>query len=103
MGNLELAGDLELVIGLKPHPRHVDVTPFGCVYLLRCVHALFVVVGNTRRSGPSADELAVLALPIYSSHQNVIAFSQMRQSCLDCRARLGDDDRRRRVAPFLPG
>ena len=45
-----------------------------------CVHVLFVVVGNTPRPGPSADELAVLALCGYSSHQNVIAYREMRQS-----------------------
>ena len=26
----ELAGDLELVIGVNPHPRRVDVARFGC-------------------------------------------------------------------------
>ena len=30
LGNLEeLAGSLELVIGVKPHPRHVDVAQLG--------------------------------------------------------------------------
>ena len=67
--NLEkLAGDLELVIGVKPHPRHVDVAQFGCDQVLHCVHVLFVVIGNTPRSGPSVHELAVLALPGYPSH-----------------------------------
>ena len=79
--NLEkLAGDLELVIGVKPHPRHVDVAQFGCDQVLHCVHVLFVVVGNKPRSGPSAHELAVLASPGYSSHQNAIAYREMRQS-----------------------
>ena len=68
-----LAGDLELVIGVNPHPRHVDVAQFGCNQVLHCVHVLFDVVDNRSRSGPSAHELAVLALPGYSSHQNIIA------------------------------
>ena len=64
MENLEeLAGDLELVIRVKPHPRHVDVAQFGCDQVLHCVHVLFIVVGNAPQSGPSAHELAVLALP----------------------------------------
>ena len=73
MENLEdLAGDLELVIGVKPHPRHVDVAQFGCDQMLHCVHVLFIVVGNTPRSGLSAHEIGVLALPGHSSHQNII-------------------------------
>ena len=48
--------------------------------MLHFVHVLFVVVGNTPRPGPSAHELAVLALLGYSSHQNVIAYGEMRQS-----------------------
>ena len=75
----ELADNLELVIGVKPHPRHVDVAQLGCDQVLQCVHVLFVVDGNTPRSGPSAHELAVLALPGYRSHQNVIAYREMRQ------------------------
>ena len=67
----ELAGDLELVIGVKPHPHRVDIAYFGCDQVLHCVHALFVVVGNTPRSGPRAQELAALALPKHSSNQNV--------------------------------
>ena len=64
--------------------------------------SLFVVVGNTPRSGPSAHELAVLALPEYSSHQNVINYSEVQQSLA---ATIGgtDDDWRRRVAAPLPG
>ena len=35
MENLEeLGGDLELVIGVKPHPYHVDVAQFGCDQVL---------------------------------------------------------------------
>ena len=63
LDNRELTGDLELVIGVKPHLRHVDVVQFGCNEVLHCVHVLFVVVGNMPRSRPSAHELAVLALP----------------------------------------
>ena len=71
-GKLEdLAGDLELVNGVKPHPHRVDVAQFGCDQVLHCVHALFVVVGNTSRSGPRVQELAALALPEHSIHQNV--------------------------------
>ena len=45
MENLEeLASDLELVIGVKPHPYHVDVAQFGCGQVLHCVHVRFVVV-----------------------------------------------------------
>ena len=77
----ELAGDLELVIGLKPHFRHMDVAQFACDQVLHRIHVLFVVVGNTTRSGPSAHEPAVLALPGHTSHQNVIAHREMRQ-CL---------------------
>ena len=58
----------------------MDVAQFGCEQVLHCVHVLFVVVGNTPRPGPSAHELAVLALPGYSNHQNVIAYREMRQS-----------------------
>ena len=75
MENLEdLVGDLELVIGVKPHPRHADIAQFGCDQVLLCVPVLVVVFGNTQRTSPSAHELAVLALPEYSSHQNVIAY-----------------------------
>ena len=83
----ELVGDLELVIGVNPHPRHVDVPQFGCDQVLHCVHVFFVVVGNTPRSGQSAHELAMLALPRYSSHQNVIAYREMRQSLTGTAAR----------------
>ena len=76
----ELDGDLELVIGVKPHPCHVDVAQFGCDQVLHCVHVLFVVVGNTPRSDPSGHEPAVLAVPGYSIHQNIIAYREMRQS-----------------------
>ena len=80
-GKLEdLAGDLELVNGVKPHPHRVDVAQFGCDQVLHRIHVLFVVVGDTPRSGPSADELAVLALPGHSNHQNIIAYLDMRQS-----------------------
>ena len=44
--NLELAGDIELVIGVNPHPRHVDIAQFGCDQVLHCVHLLFVVIGS---------------------------------------------------------
>ena len=64
----ELAGDLELVIA-----------QFGCDQELRSVHVLFVVVGNPPRSDPSGAALALLALPGYSSHQNIIATREMRQ------------------------
>ena len=40
----EPAGDLELVIGVNPHPIHVDVARFGSDYALHCIHVLFVVV-----------------------------------------------------------
>ena len=54
VGNLEeLAGDVELVIGVKQHPRHVDVAQFGCDQVLYCVHVFFVVVsprGSLRAS-----------------------------------------------------
>ena len=41
MENLEeLAGDLELVIGVKPHPHNVDTAQFGCDQVLHCVHAV---------------------------------------------------------------
>ena len=83
----ELAGDLELVIGVKPHPRHVDVAQFGCDQVLHCVHVFFVVVSNTPRSGPSAHALAVLTLPGNLSHQNVIAYREMRQSLAATAAR----------------
>ena len=76
----EFAGDLELVIGVNSHPLRVDVARFGCDQALHCVRVVFVVVGNTPRPGPSAHELAVLALPGYSSHQNVIAYREMRQT-----------------------
>ena len=73
MENLEeLAGDLELVIGVNPHPHRVDVAQFGCNQVLHCPHVLFVVVGNAPGSGPSAHEPAEHALPGYSSHWNVI-------------------------------
>ena len=75
----ELTGDLELVIGVNPRPRRVDIARFGCDQVLQCVHVLFVVAGNTLRPGPSPHELAVLALPGYSSHQTVIAYRQVRQ------------------------
>ena len=35
---------------------------------------------TNQRSGPSAHELAAFALPGHSSHQNVIAYREMRQS-----------------------
>ena len=76
----ELVGDPELVIGVKPHPCHVDVAQFSCDQVLHCVHVLFVVVGNTPQSGSRAHELTVFALPGYPSHQNVIAYREMRQS-----------------------
>ena len=76
--NLELPGDIELVIGVKPNPRHADVVQFGYDQVLNCVHVLFVVVGNTPQSGPSAHELAVFSLPGYSRHTNVIAYGEMR-------------------------
>ena len=61
MGNLqELAGDLELVIGVKPHHRHVDVVQFGCDRVLHCVHVLFVVVAYTPRPGPKLMSLRCL-------------------------------------------
>ena len=69
----ELAGNLELVIGVMPHPRLLDVAQFGCDQLLHPVYVIFVVVGNTPRPGRSAHALAVLALRRYSSHQSVIA------------------------------
>ena len=75
----ELAGNLELVIGAKPHPRHIDVAQFARDQVLYRIHVLFVVVGNTPRSGPSAHELAVLALLGHSSHQNVVTYREMRQ------------------------
>ena len=70
--NLELAGILELVIVVKTHPRHMDVAQFACDQVLHRIHVLFVVIGNTPRSGPSAHELSVLVLLGHSSHQNVI-------------------------------
>ena len=76
----ELAGNLELVIGIKTYPRHVDVAQFGCDQVLQCVHVLLVVVGNTPRSGPSAHELTMLALRGYPRHQNVVAYLELRQS-----------------------
>ena len=72
----ELAGELELVIRVKPLPRHVDVAQFDQV--LHCVHVLLVVVGNMLRSGPRAHELAALALPGHSINQNVITYREMR-------------------------
>ena len=75
-----LAGDLELVIGVNPHPRHVDVAQFGCNQVLLCVHVRFDVVGNRPRSGPIAHELAVLGPPGYLSHQNIIANRELWQS-----------------------
>ena len=69
MENLEeLAGHLELVIGVNSHPCHVDVAQFGCDQVLHCVHVIFVAVDNALRSGSSAHEFAVLALPRYSSN-----------------------------------
>ena len=64
--------------------------------------SIFVVVSNTPRSEPSAHELAVLSLSGYSSHQNVINYSEVRQNLV---ANIGgtEDDRRRRVAAPLPG
>ena len=82
MENLEeLGGDLELVIGVKPHPYLEDTAQFGCDQLLYCVHVLVVVVGNTPRCVPCVHELAALALRGYSSHQKIIACREMRQSC----------------------
>ena len=66
----------------------MDVTQSGCVQVLHCVHVFFVVVGNTPRSGPSAHELAVLALPGYPRHQNIIAYREMRQSLAATAARI---------------
>ena len=65
--NHELRGDHELAIGVKPNPRHVDVVQFGYDQVLNCVHVLFVVVGNTPQSGPSAHELAVFS-PVSYTH-----------------------------------
>ena len=48
----ELAGDLELAIGVKPHPRHVNVGQFCCDDVLHCVHVLFVVVDNLSALAP---------------------------------------------------
>ena len=59
----KLTGGLELVVGVKPHPRHMDVAQFACDHVLHRIHMLFVIVCNTPWSGPSAQELAVLALP----------------------------------------
>ena len=50
----ELASDLALIMGVKPHPRHADVAQFGCDQVLHCVHVLFVVVDTTPLSGPGA-------------------------------------------------
>ena len=78
--NLELDGNLKPIIGVKPHFRHMDVAQFACDQVLQHrIHVLLVVVGNTPRSGPSALELAVLALLGHSSHQNVIAHREMWQ------------------------
>ena len=57
MENLQELVDLELVVAIKPHPRHVDVAQFGYDHVLHCIHVLFVVVGNTPWPGPSAHEL----------------------------------------------
>ena len=44
MENLEeFAGDLELVNGVKPHPRHVDVAQFGCDQVLYWMHVLSLI------------------------------------------------------------
>ena len=75
----ELAGDLELVVVVKPDASHMDVAQFGCDQVLHHTHVLFVVVGNTPLSGPSAHGLAVLALPGCTSHQNVGAYREMYQ------------------------
>ena len=81
LGNLEeLAGDLELVIGVKPHSRHVDVTEFACDQVLNRIHVLLHVIGNTPRSGLSAHALAALTQPGHSSHHNVLVYREMRQS-----------------------
>ena len=45
----EPAGGLELVVGIKPHPRHMDVAQFACDKVLHRIHVFFVVVGNTSR------------------------------------------------------
>ena len=68
-------------IGVKLHLRHMDVAQFACDQVLHRIHVLFVVVGNMPRLGPSAHELAMLALPRHTSHQDVIANREMRQ-CL---------------------
>ena len=75
----EPAGDRLLANSVKLHPRHMDVVQFACGQVLHRIHVLFVVNGNTPRSGPSVRELAVLAPLGHSSHQNVIAYRETRQ------------------------
>ena len=81
----------------------MDVEQFGCDQVLQCVHMLFVVVGNTPRSGPSAHELAVLALPAYSSHQNLIAYREMRQRFHAIPHALPLKPSHRRIDPVVSG
>ena len=63
-----LAGDLELVIGVKPHPRHVDVARFGCDQVLHCVHVLVVVVAT--RHGPVQVLMSLRCLPGLDTRAN---------------------------------
>ena len=81
----------------------MDVTQFGCDQVLHCVHVLFVVVGNTPRPGPSAHELAVLALRGHSSHQNVIAYREMRQSLAAIPHAVPLKPSHRRIDPAVSG
>ena len=80
LGNLEeLAGDLELVLGVKPHPRHMNVAQFACDQVLHCIRVLFVAVGNTPRSGPIVLALAVFALPAHP-HKHTLSIYPSKTS-----------------------
>ena len=58
---------------------------------------------NAPRSGLSAHEPAVLALPRYSSHQNVIAYREMRQNLATIPHTVPLRPSHRRIDPAVSG